>query len=120
LPVSVDFEDILLEKVLSGEEINKISTSKGDKKPLRTGDLFLLGRFLKGDVMLVRESYQESESSGDEDDDCPIVVVGSRGNSRKGARSRGSKSRSRSRPTTQGGDAGFVMASDFVQVSVSE
>jgi hypothetical protein len=118
LPVSVQFEDILLEKVLSGEEIHKISTQKADNKPLRTGDLFLLGRFLKGDVMLVPESYQESESSGDEGDDFSVsIVVGSRGNSRRGPRSHGSKSRSRSRPSTREGDAGFVMASDFVQVS---
>jgi hypothetical protein len=117
LPGSVDFEDILLEKVLSGEEIHKISTSKADNKPLRTGDLFLLGRFLKGDVMLVPESYQESESSGDECDVYSGIVAGSRANSRKGPRSHGSKSRSRSRPSTREGDAGFMMASDFVQVS---
>jgi hypothetical protein len=114
LPPNVDFEDILLEKVLSGEEIYKIST-KGHKK-LRNGDLFLLGRFLRGDVMLVPESYQESDSSGGDDDEFPAIT--SRGNSRGGARSHGSnsKSRSRSRPSTRDGDVAFMMASDFVQV----
>jgi hypothetical protein len=117
---AIDFEDILLEKVLSGEEIHRICTQKGDKKPLRKGDLFLLGRFLRGDVMLVPESYAESDSSGNDDDDyaAPVAGPSSRGNSRGGPRSRDSKSRSRSRPSTQGGfgDAGFMMASDFVQV----
>ena len=121
---NIDFEDILLEKVLSGEEIYKVSTSKhdskGGKKPLRNGDLFLLGRFLKGNVMLVPESYQESDSDEEDDDELPLIGVGSRGNSRGGVRShgsKGSKSRSRSRPSTQGGDTSFVMASDFVQVA---
>ena len=117
---AIDFEDILLEKALSGEEIHWISTQKGDKKPLRKGDLFLLGRFLRGDVMLAPESYAESDSSGNDDQDYTGMVAGStsRGNSRGGPRSHGSKSRSRSRPSTQGGlgDAGFMMASDFVQV----
>ncbi len=117
LPSTVDFEDILLEKVISGEEIHKISTSKADNKPFRTGDLFLLARFLKGDVMLVPESYQESESSGDEGDIDSGNGLGSRANSRGGPRSRGSKSRSRSRPSTREGDSGFVLASDFVQVA---
>jgi hypothetical protein len=124
---NIDFEDILLEKVLSGEEIYKISTSKldskGGKKPLRNGDLFLLGCFLKGNVMLVPESYQESDSGEEDDDELPLIAVGSRGNSRGGVRShgsKGSKSRSRSRPSTQGGDTSFVMASDFVQVTQLE
>jgi hypothetical protein len=120
---NIDFEDILLEKVLSGEEIYKISTSRGSKKPLRTGDLFLLGRFMKGDVMLVPESYQESDgSSGDDEDYVAVksgvsVASGSRANSRGGARA---KSRSRSRPSTREGDSGFIMASDFVQVSTTQ
>jgi hypothetical protein len=114
---NIDFEDILLEKVLSGEEIYKISTSKGNMKPLRNGDLFLLGRFLKGNVMLVPESYQESDSSGTDDDNFPEIASRASG-SRGGPRSQGSKSRSRSRPSTRDGDTAFVMASDFVQVAV--
>jgi hypothetical protein len=120
---NIDFEDILLEKVLSGEEIYKICTSRGSKKPLRTGDLFLLGRFMKGDVMLVPESYQESDGSSDDDEDHVAVksgvsvASGSRANSRGGARA---KSRSRSRPSTREGDSGFIMASDFVQVSTTQ
>jgi hypothetical protein len=113
LPVGVEFEDAFLEKVLSGEEINRIATSKSDDKPLRNGDLFLLGCFLKGAVMLVPECYQESDASSD--DDCAQVVVGSRSNSR-GPRSGGSNSRSRSRPSTRDGDCGFIMACSLVQV----
>jgi hypothetical protein len=57
----------------------------------------------------------------------PLISLGlgggSRGNSRGGVRShgsKGSKSRSRSRPSTQGGDTSFVVASDFVQVTQLE
>jgi hypothetical protein len=65
--------------------------------------------------MLVPESYQESDSSGNDDDSFPEIA--SRGSgSRGGARSQGCKSRSRSRPSTRDGDIAFMMASDFVQV----